>query len=94
MRIITYSEARQNFAETMHKVCEDNDVVYITRQPKEGPQETVVMLSLEEYQSLDETAYLLKSPKNREDLLRGLKELDAGKGVRVSLDQLSDTEGK
>lgn len=57
---ITYSEARQHLAETMIRVCDAHAPIIITRQKAEP----VVMVSLADYSSLAETAYLLQSPKN------------------------------
>ena len=51
---ITYSEARQNLAETMNRVCDHHEPVIITRQKSPS----VVMMSLEDYNSIMETAYL------------------------------------
>ena len=65
---ITYSEARQNLAETMSRVCDAHAPVIITRQ-KADP---VVMLSLADYNSLAETCYLLQSPKNASRLRAAL----------------------
>ena len=55
MDAISYTAARANLAKTMEKVCNDHDPVIITRK-RESP---VVMLSLEDYQSMEETAYLV-----------------------------------
>ena len=65
MDAITYTHARTHLAKTMEKVCDDHDPVIITRQN----QHSVVMISLEDYQALEETAYLLRSPKNARRLL-------------------------
>jgi len=76
METVTYTSARANLARTMQKVCDNHEPVIITRQ-QEHP---VVMLSLEDYQSLEETAYLLRSPKNARRLLESVAELAAGGG--------------
>jgi antitoxin YefM len=76
MSTISYSAARENLAQTMNKVCDDREPVVITRQK----QRSVVMLSLEDYESLTETAYLLKSRANARRLLAATKQLDSGKG--------------
>lgn len=60
---ITYSEARQNLAETMNRVCDHHEAVIITRQKSPS----VVMMSLDDFNSLMETAYLLRSPAMRPD---------------------------
>ena len=81
MRVISYTSARNNLAQTMKKVCEDHDPVIITR--KNG--EAVVMISLEDYEALSETAYLLQSPKNAKRLLESIEELESGKGIERDL---------
>jgi antitoxin YefM len=77
MKAITYTDARQNLASTMDRVCEDCAPVTITRS---GKQQAVVMLSLGEYNRLEETAHLMRSPANSLRLLQGIKELSQGKG--------------
>ncbi|GAA5496767.1 antitoxin YefM [Rubritalea squalenifaciens DSM 18772] len=84
MKAITYTSARENLAATMDKVCEDHDPVIITRKRNQS----VVMLSLEDYESLQETAYLLRSPVNAARLAESIAELEAGGGVIKSLDDL------
>jgi len=83
MEAMTYSAARENLAATMTQVCEDHDPVIITRKRDQA----VVMLSLEDYESLKETAYLLRSPVNAQRLSEGIAELEKGKTV---MRQLSD----
>jgi antitoxin YefM len=77
MDAITYSHARGHLAETMEKVCDNHTPVIITRQH----QRSVVMISLEDYQALEETAYLLRSPKNARRLLESIAELESGGGL-------------
>ena len=81
MTAISYTAARNQLAKTMTKVCEDHDPVIITRQNSES----VVMLSLKDYEALCETNYLLKSPKNARRLLRSVDELSSGKGKEREL---------
>lgn len=76
MKAITYTAARENLAATMDKVCEDRDPVIITRKREQA----VVMMSLDEYEALEETAYLLKSPANAKRLLESIQQLEQGKG--------------
>ena len=76
METITYSDARANLAKTMDRVCGDHVPVVITR--KNGG--AVVMLSLRDYEGLEETAYLLNSPANARRLLESIEELKAGWG--------------
>lgn len=83
METITYTSARANLAKTMQQVCDNHEPVIITRQ-QESP---VVMLSLEDYQSLEETAYLLRSPKNARRLLESIAELAGGGGKTGDLSE-------
>lgn len=83
MEAITYSAARENLAATMTQVCDDHDAIIITRKRDQA----VVMLSLEDYESLQETAYLLRSPANAKRLAKGIEELEKGK---VVIKELSD----
>lgn len=81
MDAITYSTARANLASTMDRVCEDHAPMIITR----GGERSVVMLSLEDYQALEETAYLLRNPANARRLLSSVSQLTAGKGRKRAL---------
>jgi antitoxin YefM len=81
MDAISYTAARANLAKTMERVCNDHDVVIITRK-RESP---VVMISLEDYQAMEETAYLLRSPANARHLLESIAELESGKGAEREL---------
>lgn len=82
MKTLTYSETRQNLAQTMDKVINDHAPIIITRTKGKGD---VVMMSLEEYESLQETFYLLKSPKNAKRLVDAIKGLENGKGLEKEL---------
>ena len=76
MDAITYSAARANLAKTMDRVCQDHEPLIITR----NGEQSVVMLSLEDYKALEETSYLLRSPANARRLLSAATQLAAGKG--------------
>ncbi|MDB4793183.1 type II toxin-antitoxin system prevent-host-death family antitoxin [bacterium] len=76
MESISYTSARSNLAKTMERVCDDHAPVAITRKG-EG---AVVMISMADYQSLEETAYLLRSPKNTRRLIQAIAELESGEG--------------
>lgn len=76
MRAISYTTARNNLASTMKQVCDDHDPIIVTRKNNEA----VIMMSLEDYESLNETAYLMQSPKNAKRLINSIEELNAGKG--------------
>ena len=77
MDVISYSAARANLASTMDRVCNDHDALIITRN---GDQ-SVVMLSLEDFQAMEETAYLLRNPANAKRLMSAVAQLNAGRGV-------------
>ena len=76
MRTMTYSESRAHYAETLNSVVDDREAVVITR----AGHEPVVMLALDEYESLKETAYLLRSPENARRLLTAIDRLEHGGG--------------
>lgn len=84
MTAITYTAARENLASTMDRVCDDHDPVIITR----NRDQAVVMLSLDDYESLQETAYLLRSPANAKRLLASIESLNSGKTVRKNIKDL------
>ena len=77
MNAVTYSTARANLASTMNQVCDDHEPLIITR----NGEQSVVMLSLEDFKALEETAYLLRSPANIKRLLSATAQLTAGKGT-------------
>lgn len=81
MDAISYTAARSNLAKMMEKVCEDHQPVIITR--KKAP--SVVMISLEDFEALQETAYLLRSPENARRLLESIAELERGGGIERAL---------
>jgi antitoxin YefM len=82
MTAISYTAARENLAATMDKVCDDHAPIVITR----NREQAVVMMSLADYEALEETAYLLKSPKNAKRIMSAVAQLDAGKGVVRAVD--------
>lgn len=81
MDAISYTAARANLASTMQKVCEDHAPVIITRK-SEPP---VVMVSLEDYEAMQETTYLLRAPTNARRLLESIAELESGNGQEREL---------
>ncbi len=83
MDAITYSAARANLASTMDRVCNDHEALIITR----NGEQSVVMLSLEDYRALEETAYLLRSPANATRLLSAAAQLASGKGNERELSE-------
>ena len=85
MKALTYTAARENLAKTMQQVCDDHDAVVITRRRDQA----VVMMSLEDYESLEETAYLLRSPRNAQRLREAVDQLRAGGGTERALPELT-----
>ncbi len=85
MKTLTYTAARENLAQTMQQVCEDHAAVVITRRRDQA----VVMMSLEDYESLEETAYLLRSPRNAQRLREAVDQLRAGDGTERRLPELA-----
>ncbi len=81
MDVISYTAARADLAKTMERVCHDHAPVIITRK-RETP---VVIISLDDFQAMEETAYLLRSPANAHHLLESIAELEAGKGTERRL---------
>ena len=81
MDALSYSAVRQNLAGTMDRVCQDHTPVIVTRQKNES----VVIMSLEDYEALEETSHLLRSPRNAQRLLESLTQLERGKGTKRKL---------
>ena len=81
MNAITYSSARASLASVMDHVCNDHEPVIVTRN---GDQ-SVVMLSLDDFKALEETAYLLRNPANARKLLNSIDQLNGGAGQIRSL---------
>ncbi|HET8686380.1 MAG TPA: type II toxin-antitoxin system prevent-host-death family antitoxin [Methanosarcina sp.] len=81
MDAISYTAARANLADTMDRVCNDHEPIIITR----NGQQAVVMLSLEDFNALEETSYLLRAPKNAKRLLESIAELESGTGTERKL---------
>jgi antitoxin YefM len=82
MDAISYTAARQNLAKTMDRVCSNHEPIIITR----NNEQSVVMIFLEDFNALEETAYLLRSPKNAKRLLESIAQLEAGGGTEKELD--------
>lgn len=81
MEATTYTTVRQNLAKTMEKVCTDHSPVIVTRKKNDS----VVIMSLEDYEALEETAYLLRSSKNTRRLIESIAQLEEGKGIEKDL---------
>ncbi|MBD2763146.1 type II toxin-antitoxin system prevent-host-death family antitoxin [Kocuria sp. cx-455] len=81
MKTMNYSESRARYAEVLDSVVDDREEVIVTR----SGHEPVVIVSLDEYNSLKETAYLMRSPENARRLLDSMEELEAGRGTSHDL---------
>lgn len=81
MHAITYTAARENLASTMDRVCIDKNPVIITRKR----QQAVVMISLEDYEALEETAYLLRSPANAKRLIASIEAAEQGNTLKKEI---------
>jgi antitoxin YefM len=81
MAPVTYSELRENLKESMDKVCDSHEPLIVTRRGAEP----VVLISLEDYESIMETLHLMRSPQNAERIIAAKKRLDAGLGISVNL---------
>ncbi|MBT8244645.1 MAG: type II toxin-antitoxin system prevent-host-death family antitoxin [Winogradskyella sp.] len=80
MEIVNYTDFRANLKHWLDKVV--NNVSDIIIKRKNGKD--LVLLSLDEYNSLKETTYLL-SGKNRDVLIDSIKELEANKGIEKEI---------
>jgi antitoxin YefM len=81
VKTMSYTESRARYAEVLDSVANDREEVVITR----AGHEPVVIVSLEDFESLRETAYLLRSPANARRLLDAMERLEAGRGVAREL---------
>ncbi|HYG25925.1 MAG TPA: type II toxin-antitoxin system prevent-host-death family antitoxin [Caulobacteraceae bacterium] len=81
MNVLSYSDTRARLKEVMDRVVEDHDPVVITRRSGEA----VVMVSLSDWQAMEETTYLNASPANAKRLRESIAELNAGEGVERDL---------
>lgn len=76
MKTMNYTESRARYAEVLDSVVNDREEVIITR----AGHESVVMVSLDDYESLRETAYLMRSPTNARRLLDAMERLESARG--------------
>lgn len=81
MKVVNYSEFRSNLAENLNAVNDDGDTVVVSR----SKGKTVVVMSLEEYNSINETLYLNSSPANRKRLEQAVKNMEQGKFIKRKL---------
>ena len=76
MKTLSYTESRARYAEVLDSVVNDREEVVITR----AGHEPVVIISLADFESLKETAYLMRSPANARRLLDAMERLESGRG--------------
>ena len=81
---VSYSEARNNLASLMDQVTDDCEVVVIKRRGRSP----VAMIDADELASLMETEYLFRSPKNAARLNKAIEQTMAGKGEKISIEEL------
>ena len=86
MNSVTYSNARQNLASLMNDVWSNHDSYVITRKR----DQSVVLMSLDDYEALEETAYLLRSPANAKRLFESIEEAEKGLVKEVELSSLDN----
>ena len=80
MELINYTELRNNLKHWLDKVVDDASELVIKRKGSKD----LILISLDEYNSLKESTYLLRG-KNRDVLLNSIKELEANKGIQQDL---------
>ena len=81
MKVITYTVARRNLAKVVEAVCSDREPVIVTRPNNDS----VVVLSLEEFEALEKIAHLLRSAAYTRRLLASILELEEGRGIEREL---------
>lgn len=81
MKTLSYTESRARYAEVLDSVVNDREEVVVTR----AGHEPVVIMSLADFESLRETAYLMRSPANARRLLDAMERLEAGRGEQHDL---------
>ncbi len=81
MRSINYTTFRKNLAKIINCVNDDHCPILITRQQGRA----AVLMSLDDFRSYEETAYLMKSPKNAERLNAAIADLEADKGIEMDI---------
>jgi antitoxin YefM len=84
MKTLSSTELRANLSAVMDRVNDDHEPVIVHR----AKGKPVVMVSLEDWASMDETTYLTSNPANRRALLEAIAELDAGKGIVKTMEEL------
>ncbi len=81
MKTMSYTESRARYAEVLDSVVDDREEIVITR----AGHDPVVIVSLADFESLRETAYLMRSPANARRLLDAMERLETGRGEQHDL---------
>ena len=81
MNAMNYSELRSNLKATMDQVCESHEPVIVTRRNSDN----LVLVAYEDYSAMEETSYLLRSPKNAKRLRESIQSFYEGKGQERTL---------
>ena len=84
MIVATYTELRSNLKKYLDRVIKDSDNVIVNR----GNDSAVVIMSLEEYEAMQETAYIQSQPDIMEAIRQGEKDLRDGNYETVNIDEL------
>jgi antitoxin YefM len=85
MKAVSYTDAKKNLKALIHQVCKDSEPAVIVGS---RTKEQAVLISIEDFQAMEETAYLLSTPANRAHLERSLKQAAEGKLVDYRPDDL------
>jgi antitoxin YefM len=88
MKTLSYTESRARYAEVLDSVVNDREEVVVTR----AGHEPVVIVSLQDFESLRETAYLMRSPANARRLLDAMERLESGAGEPHDLVDVVDAD--
>lgn len=81
MKVLNYTDLRQNLAENLNTVVEDGEVLIVSR----SNEKNVVIISLDEYNSMQETLHLLSSENNAKRLNKAIKDMNEGKFIKRKL---------
>tara|TARA_B100000809_G_scaffold228064_1_gene240824 strand:+ start:782 stop:1042 length:261 start_codon:yes stop_codon:yes gene_type:complete len=84
MEVTTYSNFRQNLKKFLDEVLSSHSPLYVKRTNGED----VVVLSKSDFESMEETLYLLSSEKNRNHLMKGVEQIEKGETTKMNIEDL------